>query len=378
MQDIFDANNGFRNELSSEEMVKLIFDFAGRIGNEKKLQELLKLMANLGRELIVADRCSVWLWDKDTNELWTTVAHGVEELRIPYGTGIVGYSIANNEKVFINNAPNDQRFNPAPDMNTGYCTKSILVIPILNNEGNVVGAFQAINKMTIKGIFSDYDIEKLEMIASYSGKSLESALLYEEIEETQREIVFLMCEISESRFQETGNHVKRVSEYSKLLATLLGMSEEEAELLKEASPLHDIGKVAIPDSILKKPGKLTPEEFEVMKTHSDVGYNLLNKSKRKIISTAAMIANQHHEKYNGNGYPRSLKGEEIHIFARITALADVFDALASERCYKPAWGLDRIINLIRAERGQQFCPKVTDAFLNNLDKFLEIKSIYKD
>ena len=160
--------------------------------------------------------------------------------------------------------------------------------------------------------------------------------LHNELEETQREIIYTMGEIGETRSLETGQHVKRVAEYSKLLALKSGLTPEEAELLKLASPMHDIGKVGIPDSILNKPGKLTPEEFEEMKTHATIGYELLNKSSREILKASAIVAYEHHEKWDGSGYPKGLKGSEIHIFGRITAIADVFDALAHERPYKKA------------------------------------------
>jgi response regulator RpfG family c-di-GMP phosphodiesterase len=187
-----------------------------------------------------------------------------------------------------------------------------------------------------------------------------------------------MGEVGEFRSKETGNHVKRVAEYSYVLAKGCGLSEAEAELLRMASPMHDIGKVAIEDAILKKPGKLTDEEFDIMKTHTTMGYEVLRHSTRKIISAAATVAYEHHEKYNGRGYPRGLKGEEIHIFGRITALADVFDALGSDRCYKKAWELEKIYNLFKEERGEHFDPKVVDAFFDNLEKILHIRESFKD
>lgn len=218
----------------------------------------------------------------------------------------------------------------------------------------------------------------MTLAASYTGKSLESALLYNEIEETQKEIIFTMGEIGEIRSKKTGNHVRRVAEYSYLLAKLYGLSDEEAELIKIASPMHDIGKVAIPDSILNKPGKLTNEEYEQMKQHTVIGYNLLKHSKRRILRSAAIIAHEHHEKWNGTGYPNGLKGEEIHLYGRITAIADVFDALASDRVYKKSWELSKIIDLFQREKGEHFDPKLTQLFLQNIDRFIEIKNKYKD
>ena len=175
--------------------------------------------------------------------------------------------------------------------------------------------------------------------------------LYVEIENTQKEIIFTMGAAGELRSKETGQHVSRVAEYSKLLAQLYGLDEDQAELIKLASPMHDIGKVGIPDAILHKPGKLTPEEFEKMKKHAQLGYDMLKGSERIILKSASIVAHEHHEKYNGKGYPRGLKGESIHIFGRITAIADVFDALGSERSYKKAWEDEKILQLFKDERG---------------------------
>jgi PAS domain S-box-containing protein len=202
--------------------------------------------------------------------------------------------------------------------------------------------------------------------------------IHEELEATQKDIIYRMGEIGESRSQETGNHVKRVAEYSKLLALLADVSEEEANFLYAASPMHDIGKVAIPDTILKKPGRLTPDEFEIMKTHSEIGYQVLKGSSRSILKTAATVAHTHHEKWDGSGYPEGLKGKDIHIFGRITAIADVFDALGSDRVYKKAWELEKILTLFKEEKGKHFDPMLIELFLANLDKFLKIRENFQD
>ncbi len=202
--------------------------------------------------------------------------------------------------------------------------------------------------------------------------------LNKDIIETQKEVVFTMSAIGETRSKETGLHVKRVAEYSYLLAKMYGLSEEEAQLLKQASPMHDIGKVGIPDSVLNKPGKLDSAEWEVMQTHATLGYNMLKHSKREILKAASIVAHEHHEKYDGNGYPRRLKGEDIHIYGRITAVADVFDALGHDRVYKKAWELDKILELFEEETGKHFDPKLIEIFMENLDKFLELKKQFDD
>ena len=199
-----------------------------------------------------------------------------------------------------------------------------------------------------------------------------------EIEETQKEVVFTMGAIGESRSKETGNHVKRVAEYSKLLALHYGLDSREAEILKQASPMHDIGKVAIPDAILNKPGKFNEEEFEYMKRHAEIGYEMLKGSKRELLKAASIVAYEHHEKWDGSGYPRGLKQEEIHIYGRITALADVFDALGSDRCYKEAWSDERIFQLFKEERAKHFDPSLVDLFFKHLDEFLTIRAKFQD
>jgi HD-GYP domain-containing protein (c-di-GMP phosphodiesterase class II) len=372
-------------DLQPEEMLRVIFDYTGKIANERNLDDVLLLMANMGREMIVSDRCSVWLVDRAKNELYTTVAHGVSGIRIPLTAGLVGHSIRSGEPIFIDDAYQNIEFKEvlengalAVDKRTGYHSKAMMVVPFRNNDGDIIGAYQAVNKLTEAETFTSKDLDYLTLAASYAGKSLESVQLHHEIEETQREIIFTMGEIGESRSKETGNHVKRVAEYSYLIAQGLGMDQDECDLIKMASPMHDIGKVAIPDAVLKKPGKLDEEEFKVMQSHTDIGYGLLKNSSRKILKTAAILAYQHHEKWNGKGYPQGLKAEEIHIYGRITAIADVFDALGSERVYKAAWELDRILNLFKEERGHHFDPQIVDVFMEQLPKIIKVRDEYTD
>lgn len=216
------------------------------------------------------------------------------------------------------------------------------------------------------------------MIRGMDGALKEITTLNKEIEDTQREVVFTMGSIGESRSKETGNHVKRVAEYSRLLALYYGLEAEEAELLKQASPMHDIGKVAIPDAVLNKPGRFNDEEREIMNTHAALGYDMLKHSNRPLMKAAAIVAYEHHEKWDGSGYPRRLKGDEIHIYGRITALADVFDALGSDRVYKRAWEDERIFALFKEERGKHFEPRLVDLFFERLEEFLAIREEFKD
>ena len=256
------------------------------------------------------------------------------------------------EQIFTNKVWKGKISNYTKNKEVFHC--DVTMCPIKDTNGNVV------EYMGIR-----HDITQIEN-------------LQRELEDTQKEIIYKLGEIGETRSQETGNHVKRVAKYSKLFAQKLNLPEEMVHKLYLASPMHDIGKIGIPDSILNKPGKLNEQEWEVMKTHAQIGYEILKTSKRPILKAAAIVSYTHHEKWDGSGYPLGLSGDDIHIFGRITAIADVFDALGSDRCYKKAWPLDDILNYFKEQKGKHFDPYLVDIFMENLDSFLKIRDKYKD
>ncbi len=219
---------------------------------------------------------------------------------------------------------------------------------------------------------TDLDRDLIAVLTGNIGIALDNVYLGQEIIETQKEVVLTLGEVVETRLHEAANHVARVAEISYHLARLWGMGDDESELLRLASPMHDLGKIGIPDNILLKPGKLTEDEMRVMRTHSSIGHRLLCKSERPILQTASIIALQHHERWDGKGYPEGRAGEDIHIYGRITAVADVFDALLSRRCYKEPWDRDAVLKLVREERGRQFDPVLVDLLLSNIDLFIGI------
>ncbi|MBF0416020.1 MAG: DUF3369 domain-containing protein [Magnetococcales bacterium] len=217
------------------------------------------------------------------------------------------------------------------------------------------------------------DRELLDLFSLSISASLENLLLNREIIDTQKAVTFTLGEVIEARSGETGHHVRRVAEGSRLLARLIGLSPEEVELIWLASPLHDLGKIGISDAILNKPGKLDPHEWKIIKEHPSIGCRILQDQDKDVIKAGRFICSQHHEKWDGSGYPEGLARQEIHIFARITAIIDVFDALYHKRSYKEPWPLETIITLFREEKGKHFDPELVDAFLENLDMFLEIQ-----
>ncbi len=196
--------------------------------------------------------------------------------------------------------------------------------------------------------------------------------------DTQREIIEKLGAAAEYRDTETAAHTIRVGHYAYTLAKALGLSEKEAEQLKLAAPLHDIGKIGIPDKILLKPGKLDADEWVMMQQHARIGFDMLHSANCNLLKTAGVIALSHHEKWDGTGYPEGLKETDIHLFGRITAVADVFDALLMERPYKKAWPLDKVLALFDEESGKQFDPELVSIFTTKLSNFLEIRNKYTD
>ncbi len=194
----------------------------------------------------------------------------------------------------------------------------------------------------------------------------------------ERETIFCLAKAAEYRDPETGAHILRMAHYSKHIARVLGLSEEQQDLLLQAAPMHDIGKVGTPDLILLKPGRLTPEEFSVMKQHASIGYEILNANSSPLLKVAADIAHTHHEKFDGSGYPRGLKGDDIPLFGRIVAVADVFDALTSERPYKKAWGIKEASQFLQEAAGSHFDAACVAAFFTHFDDILAIKEKFAD
>ncbi len=200
----------------------------------------------------------------------------------------------------------------------------------------------------------------------------------EEIRSREQEIIFRLTKAAEYRDPETGGHIKRMAHFSRHIAMELGMPADEQNIILEAAPMHDIGKVGIPDSILLKPGKLDISEFEIMKEHAQYGFDILNESNSRLMQVGAQIALAHHEKYDGSGYPNGLKDEEISIYGRIVAVADVFDALTSERPYKKAWAIEDAFNFLRENSGSHFDRACVFAFLHDIEEILRIKDRFKD
>ena len=218
--------------------------------------------------------------------------------------------------------------------------------------------------------------ERLEELVQRRTRRLVEAK--QELAMASEETVLRLAKAAEFRDDETAQHTLRMSHYCKMIAEKLGFGQERCELIRLASQLHDVGKIGIPDAILLKHGRLTEEEFALMKAHAMFGFRILSDSKAVLLQTGAIIARSHHERYDGKGYPDGISGEEIAIEARIAAVADVFDALTSRRVYKDAMPVDRAVGILRQDSGNHFDPRLVDIFLDNMDTVLAIRERFPD
>ncbi|MDO9631931.1 MAG: HD domain-containing protein [Humidesulfovibrio sp.] len=249
----------------------------------------------------------------------------------------------------------------------------ILNRPLSFYETHRLVLLSALAVIAILGVIILLLLQNVARQRKINRNNAEILTLNREMIETQLELLSTLGEVIESRSHETANHVQRVAAYSALLARKLGLPQEEVDLLATASPMHDVGKIGIPDAVLHKEGKLTPEEHDIIKHHTVIGHKILRTSERALISRACTIALQHHERWDGTGYPCGLKGEEIDLTARIIALVDVYDALSIDRVYKKAWAQDKVLEFIRQQRGIMFDPRLVDLFFENLDELDAIR-----
>jgi response regulator RpfG family c-di-GMP phosphodiesterase len=252
---------------------------------------------------------------------------------------------------------------------------------LVTRQGNFLGIYKQSpdkfirNYIILETQLNSENLDLIKLFLTNFSLAIDNFMLNMNVNETQNEIIFRISEIVENRCDSTANHLRRVSNLSKLLAKNMGMDDETANSIALASAMHDVGKIGISDRILLKPGKLTIEEYEDMKRHTSIGYNIFKGSKLSLLNMAAGIALYHHERYDGKGYPTGKRGGDIPTECEIVAVADVFDALISKRCYKEKWPESEVIDYFLKNRGTQFSPEVVDTLL---DSVLEIVHSFPD
>ncbi len=371
----------FIPEQHAEDPLIALLKVGRTIALETNLDNLLTIIAQEIKLALNADRCTVFLLDEDKKELWSKVALGMntKEIRFDSSLGLAGHVATTGETVNIKEAYKDARFNKEIDNQTGYTTKTILCMPIRNMSHEIVGVFQVLNKKD--GCFTEKDEDLLIAIGSSAGIALENATLFNKqkqfIEDQKMLLSSFVDTLSASidaRDKITSGHSKRVTMYTMLICDKLNFDDKQKEIIRQAALLHDIGKIGIRDSVLQKEGKLTDEEYAHIQQHVQITHDILSKiyfsNENKDVAT---IASSHHEKFNGSGYFRKLKGENIPLGGRILAVSDVFDAITSKRHYRSKMPVEKAIGILIKDSGTHFDKKMTDAFLSvEADKIINV------
>lgn len=368
--------------------------------SEQNLDRLLEMIVSEARSLVNCDAGSLYIKrdnfldfavnQNDTltkrmgeakiKELFKAFSVPITKESVSGYTALTG-EVLNIPDVYEIPKGMDYKINLDYDRRNQYRSRSMLVVPLKDNENKVIGVLQLINAMDESGNVISFSGEMVEelvcSLGSQAAIAIKNAQLARELKEAYLDTIYCLSEAAESKDIDTGMHIQRVSNYSVALGKKLGLNENELELLLYASPMHDIGKVGIPDAVLLKPGRLDPEERKIIEQHTVIGAHILSKAKNPFSKVSKDIALTHHEKYDGTGYPNKLKGEEIPLAGRIVALADVFDALINKRCYKSAMPYEDACEIIKKESSHHFDPNVVTAFFEAYEDIREIFERYK-
>ncbi len=364
-------------------------DLLLKISMARGLDEIMVVVRQSARRLIGADGLAFIL--RDRNECFYVDEDAIQPLwkgqRFPMEACISGWAMQHSQVVVIDDITQDPRI--AQDAYRPTFVKSLAMVPL--RPGDPLGAIGAYWAKV--GTPPDDSVYRLQRIANTAAVAMANVALTNSLAEARDEaarardaMILAMASLAETRDHETGDHIRRTQHYVRVLAEALnrrepetsGLDEEFVDLLYKSAPLHDIGKVGIPDRILQKPGRLDTAEYDIMKTHADLGRTAIATAERYIGSSnpflglAKVIAHCHHERWDGTGYPRGLKGEDIPLAGRIMAVADVYDALVSERVYKPAMSHNEAVSIITEESGKHFDPSVVAAFGEVAPQFAEI------
>ncbi|MCK4908555.1 MAG: GAF domain-containing protein [Planctomycetes bacterium] len=345
--------------------VAAILEVSKAMMAEKDPDRLLNLIVDKATQVLEAERGSIFLVDFDTKELYSRIAQDVEiaEIRIPWDKGIAGSAVQTRKIINIKDAYQDPRFNKEIDKKTGYRTRNILCGPLINHKDEVIGSLQLLNKKD--GSFNDYDESLITAFSAQAAVAIENAQLYQELELTFKSFLKTLSSTLDARDQTTAGHSERVARYALNIARAMGFSEEEMKVIDYAAALHDIGKIAVRDDVLLKPGKLTPEEYKKMQSHAVKTKEILdNMFFSRGLRAIPHVASSHHEKIDGSGYPYGLKESQLSKAARIMAVADVYEALtAADRPYKKAMTPEQAIAILEQGKGTHFDAEIVDVFI---------------
>jgi GAF domain-containing protein len=349
--------------------LQILTDTSTLIGSTLDLERLLHVIMERLKEVMQAEASSIFQIDEATNELYFLVATGekgeeAKEIRVPWGKGIVGWTAEKGETLNVPDVTKDTRFFTGVDKKTKWQTRSILAVP-LKIKGKVIGVAEVLNKIGDEP-FDERDEKLFEAIAKQAAVAIDNARLYTDLSELFKSSIRALVNAVEAKDEYTRGHTERVTEYSVMIARKMGFTGEEIQRIELSALLHDVGKIGIPDKILLKPGKLTDEEFEVVKEHPSRGVKML-----RPIKQLRMVLNgikHHHEKLDGSGYPDGLIGDGIPLVARIITVGDAYDAMTTNRPYRNALPREEAIRRLKQDSNTQFDPELVDVFVKCIEE----------
>jgi putative nucleotidyltransferase with HDIG domain len=348
----------------SDERQRLSEQISRHLQRTLDSEVLIPLILREVSDAIDAEAQSLWLLDRGTGLLVCQYATGsepeaIKKIGVPVGAGIVGSCVERQTAILVADAQQDERFFRAADRQTGFVTRSLLCVPLVR-QGKAIGAIEAANKRS-GGAFTPDDLALMRNIADSAALAVENAQLYADLSKSYDSTLAALMSALDSRDRDTEGHSRRVQEYTARLARELGLDDAAIATIRRGALIHDIGKISVPDAILKKPGPLEPEERRIMQKHALRGYEMLFGIPHLEAELAIVLA--HHERWDGKGYPFGLAGEAIPLAARLFAVSDTFDAVTSDRPYRPGRSCAAALRVIADERGRQFDPRAVDAFL---------------
>jgi hypothetical protein len=373
---------------AAKRVLEELFDAIVDLEMERELPAIPEKILFYARKMVGASAGSLYLLEDGTLKLKVCQndevdVHSVIDASNMKGsklsldhTSIAGYSVVSGEAVHVPDvtrisADLPYKFNSEIDKNSGFISKSILAVPIRHPSEGVIGTLELFNPA--HGVFENWNIGVLKSFSVLAAVTMVNIRLYDSIRDSYLETVFRLGIVAEFKDDNTYGHLQRIRHTSKIIARHLGCSEKEQDSIFHASSMHDIGKIGIPDSVLNKKDELNDDEWAIMRKHPEMGAKVLENTKSEILQASEQIARYHHEKWNGKGYPEGLVGEQIPQFARIVAVADVFDALVQSRAYKSAWKVQKALDFIQGQRGEHFDPEAVDAFFKGIEEILEVQ-----
>jgi len=350
--------------------LRALMDLSALVNSTLEGSVIRRRAVEAAARLVDAERGSLLLADRDTGELCFEVALGdsdgaLKEVRLAPGQGIAGWVVDKCEGVIVCDVQSDERFFSRPDGVSDYVTRDMVCVPVVAH-GRTLGALEAINKR--HGAFDENDRELLSSLANQVAIAIENSNLYEELREAFYETAEALADTIEKRDPYTGGHTRRVMAFSMAIGREIGLSEEETEDLRLAAILHDIGKIGVPDEVLRKPGSLDEEEFAAMKRHSEAASEILSHVHR--LRPVIPGVRSHHERVDGRGYPDGIAGDDIPLIARIIAVADTFDAMTTDRPYSRGRTIKEAVAELERCSGTQFDPVAVDAFVSAIKRGL--------